>query len=112
MAERLAGRQHDGLRLDQSPAERLAAVEAVGHLVEHGLRWSDPDCGVNAFVEVPDGFDGGEAFCRRLVAEESIVLAPGEAFDHPGWFRLGYGLPREELEAGLERVGAFLERHA
>ncbi|PSQ41512.1 aminotransferase [Halobacteriales archaeon QS_9_68_42] len=81
-------------------------------LAEHGLRWSDPDCGVNAFVEVPDGFDGGEAFCRQVVEEESVVLAPGEAFDRPGWFRIGYGLPREELEAGLERVGAFLDRHA
>ena len=81
-------------------------------LAEHGLRWSNPDCGVNAFVEVPDGFDGGEAFCRQVVEEESVVLAPGEAFDRPGWFRIGYGLPREELEAGLERVGAFLDRHA
>jgi aspartate/methionine/tyrosine aminotransferase len=62
-------------------------------------------------VEVPDGFDGGEAFCRRLVAEESVVLAPGEAFDRPGWFRIGYGLPREELAEGLARVGAFLDRH-
>ena len=81
-------------------------------LAEYGLGWSDPDCGVNAFVEVPDGFDDGEAFCRRLVAEKSVVLAPGEAFDRPEWFRIGYGLPRAELEEGLDRVGAFLKRHA
>ena len=55
---------------------------------------------------------GGEAFCRRLVEAKSVVLAPGEALGHPGWFRLGYGLPREELKEGLQRVGAFLERHA
>ena len=42
----------------------------------------------------------------------SVVLAPGEAFDCPEWFRIGYGLPREELREGLRRVGAFLERHA
>jgi aspartate/methionine/tyrosine aminotransferase len=80
-------------------------------LEKHGLAWSGPDCGVNAFVEVPDGFDGGEQFCRHVVEEESVVLAPGEAFGHPGWFRIGYGLPREELQAGLERLGAFLDRH-
>lgn len=79
---------------------------------EHGLSWYEPDCSVNAFVEVPGGFATGSSFCRRLVEEESVVLAPGDAFGHPDRFRIGYGLERSELEEGLERVGAFLERHA
>ncbi|MCQ4332983.1 aminotransferase class I/II-fold pyridoxal phosphate-dependent enzyme [Natronomonas sp. F2-12] len=80
-------------------------------LEAYGLAWSDPDCGVNAFLEVPDGFAGGESFCRSLLAEESVVLAPGEAFDRPAWVRIGFGLVREELETGLSRLGAFLDRH-
>jgi aspartate/methionine/tyrosine aminotransferase len=90
-------------------AEHRAVVAAF--LEERDLPWSDPDCGVNAFVEVPDGFAGGRSFCRSLVEEESVVLAPGEAFGHPERFRIGYGLPREALEEGLSRVAAFLERH-
>ncbi len=85
-------------------------VEAF--LEEYGLGWSDPDCGVNAVIEVPDGFAGGRSFCRSLVAEESVVLAPGEAFDRSEWFRIGFGLPREELDEGLSRLGSFLDRHA
>jgi aspartate/methionine/tyrosine aminotransferase len=81
-------------------------------LEEGGLGWSDPDVGVNALVEVPDGADGGEQFCRSLLEEESVVLAPGEAFGAPDRFRIGYGLPRAELEEGLERLGRFLERDA
>jgi aspartate/methionine/tyrosine aminotransferase len=91
-------------------ADHRAIVAAF--LEECGLGWSDPDCGVNALVEVPDGVGGGEQFCRSLLEEESVVLAPGEAFGVPDRFRIGYGLPRAELEEGLERLGRFLERDA
>jgi aspartate/methionine/tyrosine aminotransferase len=90
-------------------AENRAVLEAF--LEEYGLEWSDPDCGVNALLEVPEGFAGGESFCRSLVAEESVVLAPGEAFDRPAWVRIGFGLARAELDEGLSRLGAFLKRH-
>lgn len=90
-------------------AENRAVLEAF--LEEHDLEWSDPDCGVNAFLRVPEGFAGGESFCRSLVTEESVVLAPGEAFDRPEWVRIGFGLPSAELDEGLSRLGAFLERH-
>ena len=90
-------------------AENRAVLEAF--LDAHELAWSDPDCGVNAFFRVPEGFAGGESFCRSLVAEESVVLAPGEAFDRPEFVRIGFGLPSAELDEGLSRLGAFLERH-
>ncbi|WP_336135885.1 aminotransferase class I/II-fold pyridoxal phosphate-dependent enzyme [Natronomonas amylolytica] len=94
---------------EHAAANREVVVE---FLEEHDLSWSAPDCGTNAFVEVPEGFAGGESFCRSLVEAESVVLAPGEAFDRPDWFRIGFGLPQEELVDGLARVGSFLQRHA
>ncbi len=80
-------------------------------VAEHGLEWSAPEFGVNAVLKVPEGFAGGESFCRSLVAEESVVLAPGEAFDRPERVRVGFGLGTAELETGLSRIGSFLERH-
>lgn len=82
-----------------------------GFLDEHGLSWREPT-GVNGFVTVPDGFATGRSFCESLVREESVVLAPGDAFGVPDRFRVGFGLPTERLEEGLGRVGAFLDRHA
>ena len=79
-------------------------------LDEYGLDWYDP-VGVNGFVTVPDGFEDSREFCRRFVEEESVVLAPGEVFGFDDRFRIGFGLPAEELEEGLSRLGAFLERH-
>ncbi|MEF8914469.1 aminotransferase class I/II-fold pyridoxal phosphate-dependent enzyme [Natronomonas sp.] len=93
---------------DHTAKNRELVVE---FLEEHDLSWSAPDCGTNAFVEVPEGFAGGESFCRGLVEAESVVLAPGEAFDRPDWFRIGFGLPQEELVEGLARVDSFLQRH-
>jgi aspartate/methionine/tyrosine aminotransferase len=84
-------------------------VEAF--LAEHGLEWDDP-VGVNGFVTVPDGFDGAREFCRVVVEKESVVLAPGGLFDFPGYFRIGFGLPTEELTEGLQRVGRVVDRHA
>ncbi len=91
-------------------AENRALVEAF--LAEHDLSWSDPDCGVNALVEIPEGFAGGRSFCRSLLTEESVALTPGEAFGRPEWFRIGFGLPGDELETGLSRLRRFLDRHS
>ncbi|WP_137285032.1 aminotransferase class I/II-fold pyridoxal phosphate-dependent enzyme [Halorussus salinisoli] len=76
----------------------------------HDLSWYDP-VGVNGFVSVPDGFSGSEEFCRTVVEEESVVLAPGELFGYDDYFRIGFGLPTDELEEGLSRVGDCIERH-
>ena len=77
----------------------------------HGLDWAGPDAGVNAFIEVPDGFYGGRSFCERVVAEADVVLAPGEAFGQSDWFRMGFGDETAHLEEGLARLDTFLERH-
>ena len=77
-------------------------------LDEHGLEWFEP-VGVNGFVTVPEGFENGREFCRTVVEEASVVLAPGECFGFEDYFRIGFGLPTAELEDGLDRVGSVLE---
>ncbi|WP_162224458.1 aminotransferase class I/II-fold pyridoxal phosphate-dependent enzyme [Halorussus amylolyticus] len=79
-------------------------------VADHDLSWHDP-VGVNGFVTIPDEFEGSEAFCRAVVEEESVVLAPGSLFGYDDYFRIGFGLPTEELEDGLARVSACIERH-
>jgi aspartate/methionine/tyrosine aminotransferase len=74
---------------------------------DNGLSWHDP-VGVNGFVAVPPGFHDGEAFCRAVVEQESVVLAPGNAFGFPGYFRIGFGLSTAKLEEGLSRIDRVL----
>ena len=86
--------------------------ERVGEfLADHGMSWREPT-GVNGFPTVPDGFETGREFCEAFVREESVLLAPGDAFGVPGRFRIGFGLASEELADGLARLDAFLERRA
>ncbi|UPM43491.1 aminotransferase class I/II-fold pyridoxal phosphate-dependent enzyme [Halocatena salina] len=88
--------------------EHKAETHSV--LETHGLDWYDP-VGVNGFVTVPDGFATGRSFCERFLREESVVLAPGDAFGVSDRFRIGFGLAREELNEGLSRLDSFLSRH-
>ena len=76
-----------------------------------GLDWHEP-VGVNGFVTIPAGFTDAEEFCRTVVEEESVVLAPGTLFGHPDRFRVGFGLPADELEEALTRVRRVIEEHA
>jgi aspartate/methionine/tyrosine aminotransferase len=78
-------------------------------VADHDLSWHDP-VGVNGFVSVPDGFAGSKEFCRTVVEEEGVVLAPGELFGYDDYFRIGFGLPTDELEDGLSRVADCVAR--
>ncbi len=71
------------------------------------LSWYHP-VGVNGFITVPGGFAGSREFCREFVEAESVVLAPGDVFGFDEYFRIGFGLPTEELETGLGRLRSFL----
>ena len=74
-----------------------------GFCDRHGLDRLEP-VAVNVFPTVPDGFEDGEAFCRAVVEEASVVLAPGELFGHSDRFRLGFGLETADLQEGLDRI--------
>jgi aspartate/methionine/tyrosine aminotransferase len=115
---------------DLAARNRERVREFVATHEHRGLSWHDP-VGVNGFLTVPDGFGSATSFCRQVVEEQSIVLAPGACFagspggseegsgaespsdapDLEGYFRLGFGLPSAELEEGLSRLGDFLDRH-
>jgi len=75
---------------------------------EHGLDWHVP-AGATAFVSVPEGVDDAESLCLDLV-EAGVVTVPGATFGQPGYLRLGFGVERATLEAGLDRIGSVIDR--
>jgi aspartate/methionine/tyrosine aminotransferase len=103
----LGRRETTILRENRDLARENRAVVAAW-LDEHGLSWHSP-VGVDGFVRVPEGFADGETFCRTVVEEASVVLAPGNAFGFPDYFRIGFGLPTDDLREGLDRVGRVIE---
>ncbi|MFC6903865.1 aminotransferase class I/II-fold pyridoxal phosphate-dependent enzyme [Halalkalicoccus tibetensis] len=107
VARQAMGEQEDEVLAENRELAREHHDRVAGWIDEYGLSWHDP-VGVNGFVTVPEGFDSGREFCRAVV-EEGVVLAPGEFFGFEGYFRIGFGLPTEALEEGLERVGRVIE---
>ncbi|WP_435099425.1 aminotransferase class I/II-fold pyridoxal phosphate-dependent enzyme [Halarchaeum sp. P4] len=106
VAEQAITRKADILAENRAHVERNRE-RVADFLDEHGLDWHDP-VGPNGFVTVPEGYTGSRDFCRTVVEEASVVLAPGDCFGYNDYFRIGFGLPSDELEAGLTRVADVL----
>jgi len=47
---------------------------------------------------------------RRLLEEEKVAVVPGEGFAAPGYLRVSFARPLEELKEGAERIASFLAR--
>ncbi|MFW6317923.1 MAG: aminotransferase class I/II-fold pyridoxal phosphate-dependent enzyme [Halorubrum sp.] len=108
VAKQALGRREPRILAENRELAETNRAIVADWVERYGLDWYDP-VGVNGFVTVPDGFDDAESFCRAVVETESVVLAPGGLFGFPDRFRIGFGLPTEELEEGLGRVSRAIE---
>jgi aspartate/methionine/tyrosine aminotransferase len=76
-----------------------------------GVEAPEPDGGLYAFFRV-EGCDDSVGFCKQLIAEAGLGLAPGAAFgpEGEGWLRWCFAAAPEKNAAGLERLAGFLRR--
>ena len=76
-----------------------------------GVTVPKPDGAFYLFPKV-DGLKDSFAFCRRLLEETRVGLAPGVAFGEggEGSFRICYAAERSILEPAMERLTNFLRR--
>ena len=109
VATQALGRREDRILSENRDLAETNRSIVADWIEDRALEWYDP-VGVNGFVTVPDGFADSEAFCRTVVEETSVVLAPGGLFGFPDRFRVGFGLPTEALEEGIERVDRVIDR--
>jgi aspartate/methionine/tyrosine aminotransferase len=77
------------------------------------LGWIPPQGGMTAFPwligEGNASGENGRPFCQAA-AERGILLAPGDCFDAPSHFRLGFAAAGDDFSRALERFGAFVKR--
>jgi aspartate/methionine/tyrosine aminotransferase len=71
------------------------------------LGWIPPQGGMTAFPWLVSG-ENARPFCQAA-AEHGILLAPGDCFDMPSHFRLGFAAAGNNFSSALERFGAFVE---
>lgn len=80
----------------------------AGFMEEHRetLGWIPPRGGATAFPWLVSG-ENARPFCKAA-AEQGILLAPGDCWDAPAHFRLGFAKMTEEFPEALERLGEFV----
>ena len=78
-------------------------------MTEHDetLGWIRPQGGMTAFPWLVSG-ENARPFCQAA-AELGILLAPGDCFDCPPHFRLGFAATAHEFPMALDRLGKFVK---
>ncbi len=71
------------------------------------LGWIRPQGGMTAFPWLVSG-ENARPFCQAAV-EQGILLAPGDCFDVPSHFRLGFAAAGDEFPQALDRLGEFVK---
>ncbi|MGA8345187.1 MAG: aminotransferase class I/II-fold pyridoxal phosphate-dependent enzyme [Candidatus Sulfotelmatobacter sp.] len=83
--------------------------QLVSFMSEHRetLGWIPPRGGVTAFPWLLSG-ENSRAFCQAAV-EQGILLAPGDCWDAPSHFRLGFAAIADKFPEALDRLGEFVK---
>ena len=71
------------------------------------LDFRPPTAGAIAFFRY-DLPIGSTKLAERLLAEESVLIVPGDQFGMDRHFRIGYGYTDPPLEPGLQRLSGLL----
>jgi len=71
------------------------------------LGWIPPQGGMTAFPWLLSG-ENDRRFCQAA-AEHGILLAPGDCFDAPSHFRLGFAAAGADFSKALDRLGEFMK---
>jgi aspartate/methionine/tyrosine aminotransferase len=101
-------------RLDAMREEVRGLYDERRDLVDRTLRkldlyWVCPEHCPFGFVRLPDGTDDME-FCKRLMEERKVLLAPGSFFRQPGWVRIGWTVPLDQVRKGLLALSEAVRR--
>ena len=70
------------------------------------LGWVKPKAGPVTFVRLLVSSDS-EKFANKLLTHQNVLILPGEIFERPGFFRIGFG--RKNFAHCLDKFSIFLK---
>lgn len=91
-------------------ARRRLIVDGFNQI---GLTCFEPRGAFYAFPSVQSTGMSDLDFCENLLYEDRVAMVPGSAFGESGngFVRASYASSSENIEAALERISRFLQRH-
>jgi len=104
----IAIRQRDVVlgKTQETACRNLALLERF--MADHSdlIGWIPPQGGMTVFPWLVSG-ENARPFCQAA-AERGILLAPGDCFDSPSHFRLGFAAAGDNFSPALDRFGQFV----
>ncbi|MBB5173586.1 pyridoxal phosphate-dependent aminotransferase [Texcoconibacillus texcoconensis] len=94
-------------RLEKS-FERLQQIDGVECVKPQGAFYLFPN--VRKAVE-SGGFTDVDEWAKTLLEEEKVAVVPGSGFGAPDNVRLSYATSLEQVEAALDRIERFIQKH-
>jgi aspartate/methionine/tyrosine aminotransferase len=108
MLAEIAMRHRDTVlgKTQQTATQNLRQLD--GFMAEHRdkLGWVRPRGGTTAFPWLLSG-GNSRPFCQAA-AEQGVLLAPGDCWDAPAHFRLGFAVITENFPDALDRLGKLV----
>lgn len=95
-------------RARQVSKQNLALLDRFFTEFEDIFSWVRPAGGMTAFPSLRLGRDARD-FCLDL-AKAGVLFAPGDCFEMPSHFRLGFAASGSAFPAALERVEEFVQK--
>jgi aspartate/methionine/tyrosine aminotransferase len=110
LGERLATLAIDHHEAIYARALRIASANLTlldGFFAAHqdAMKWVRPRGGMTAFPWLTDAADA-RPFCRDAM-QQGILLAPGDCFEMPAHFRVGFAASGERFAAAIGRLEEF-----
>jgi aspartate/methionine/tyrosine aminotransferase len=93
-------------RTQETATRNLRQLHAFMSDHRETLGWIPPRGGMTAFPWLLSG-ENSRAFCQAA-AERGILLAPGDCFDAPSHFRLGFGAMTDKFSEAMDRLAKFV----
>jgi aminotransferase len=109
----------EALRNGEADVQRMVAEYdrrrrvVVAGLNDIGLTCFEPKGAFYAFPYIQGTGMTSDEFAERLLEEEHVAVIPGTAFGDcgEGHIRISYATSLEKIEAALEGMGRFVQRH-
>jgi aspartate/methionine/tyrosine aminotransferase len=108
MLAEIAMRHRDTVlgKTQKTSSENLRLLHAFMSEHHETIGWIPPRGGMTVFPWLLSG-ENSRAFCQAA-AERGILLAPGDCFEAPSHFRLGFGAVGEKFPDALNRLGELI----
>jgi len=86
---------------------RLNKIPGLKPVFSHGSMYQMTEIEIKKFKDIVDDIDFG----RKLLAEESVFILPGQVFNQPNFFRIVFCAPISKLTEAYDRLQKFCQNH-